>query len=179
MKKIKVKITGETPLLMNSPKAMIEESSGLTKKTQKQDMEKEAKKLAYTKKSGELYIPSSAIKGSMVGASAYKKAGKFALRPLVAGGCHILPNEVGLNTTSYKLDIRTVVIQRNRVVKARPRVENWKAEFEISYDETLIANPEILREVLEDAGRRVGLLDFRPAKLGSFGMFTVTEWKEV
>jgi len=31
--------------------------------------------------------------------------------------------------------------------------------------------------VVDDAGVRVGLLDFRPERKGSFGRFMVVEWK--
>ena len=34
-------------------------------------------------------------------------------------------------------------------------------------------------ENLEDAGRRIGLLDFRPQKLGEFGTFKVKTWSVV
>lgn len=180
MKKIKVEIVGETPLLMNSPQAMIEQAMGsnLTKVTKKRDMVKDAEKLAYKTSKGELYIPAEAIKGSMVNASAYKKAGKYALRPFIAGAVMIKPTQIGLGTKIYELDIRTVVIQKARVVKARPMLENWKASFEIWYNEELLNDPDTIRVCLEEAGGRVGILDFRPQKLGNFGMFKVTKWQE-
>ena len=183
MKKIKVEIKGETPLLMNNPASMIEEQIGMKKATRmktrtKKDAEKEADKLAYRKSNRELYIPSEAIRGSLLGAASYKKIGKYAARGIMAAGIQITPEQVGLGIKAYDLDIRTVVIQRNRVVKIRPRINNWKAKFEIEYDETLIGNPEIIKEVLEDAGKRVGLLDFRPQKTGTFGKFKITKWEE-
>jgi hypothetical protein len=48
--------------------------------------------------------------------------------------------------------------------------------FEIEYD-TVLLKEEELRQVVDDAGSRVGLLDFRPEKKGPFGRFIVTEWK--
>jgi len=179
MKNIKVEITGLSPLLMNNPASMIDEASNQMKqKTQKHNLGEEAKKLLYEDKKGNLYIPSEAIKGCLIGASSYKKIGKFSARPMIAGGVFITPQEIPLNKNEYDLDVRTVVIQRARVVKARPKVEDWKAEFEISYNEKLIGNAEIIKAILEEAGERVGILDFRPAKLGSFGRFKVSKWQE-
>ncbi|KKN65859.1 hypothetical protein LCGC14_0477950 [marine sediment metagenome] len=184
MKKIKVEIKGETPLLMNNPASMIEEAVGNVKKAVRMktrtraEVEKEADKLAYKKSNGELYISSEAIKGSLVGASSWKKIGKYSAKPIIAGGVQIVPSQVGLGIKKYSLDIRTVVIQRNRVVKVRPKIDNWKVSFEIEYDETLIGNPEIIKEILEEAGKRVGLLDFRPQKTGNFGKFKITKWVE-
>ncbi len=179
MKDIQVEIKGTTPILMNSPKSMIEDMTKTSRKTtQKHIPEEEAERVAYRMKSGELYIPAEAIKGTMVGGASYKKFGKFAAKPFIAAGVIITPTEVGLGTKDYDIDLRTVVIQRNRVVKARPKIENWKVKFTISYDETMITNHEDIRAILEEAGKRVGLLDFRPQKLGNFGMFEVTKWKE-
>lgn len=179
MKKVKVELTGITPLLMNNPASMIESSTkGLQSKTRETDHKKSAEKLAYKDKKGVLYIPAEAIKGTLIGASSYKKIGKFSARPMIAGGVSILPQQVSLGTKNYELDIRTVVIQRARVVKARPMVENWKVSFDLLYNEKLIGNSEIIKTILIEAGERVGLLDFRPQKLGSFGMFKVTKWEE-
>ena len=168
---------------MNNPASMIEEQIGMKKATRmktrtKKEAEKEADKLAYKKSNGELYIPSEAIKGSLVGAASYKKIGKYAAKPIIAAGVQMSPEKIGLGIKTYNLDIRTVVIQRNRVVKIRPKIENWKAKFDIEYDETLIGNPQMIREILEEAGKRVGLLDFRPQKTGNFGKFKITKWEE-
>lgn len=180
MKTVKVEITGISPLLMNSPKSMIEDDKqkGIKQTTKVYDHEKEAKKLAYTKSNGELYIPSQAIKASIIGASSFKKIGKYSAKPIIAGGVFIPTDEIGLGTKKYELDIRTVVIQRARVVKARPMLKKWKVSFELMYNEELIGNSEIVKGLLIEAGQRIGILDFRPAKMGSFGMFEVTKWED-
>ena len=179
MKKVNVEITGISPLLMNNPASMIEQAqTKMTIKTAKFDLKKEAEKLAYKDSKGILYIPATAIKGTMIGASSYKKFGKFSAKALVAGGVFISPDKVSLGTKKYELDIRTVVIQRARVVKARPMIENWKVSFVLEYNEKLIGDHKDLHEILSDAGERVGLLDFRPQKLGSFGRFKITKWQE-
>jgi hypothetical protein len=90
MKTVKVEIKGLSPLLMNSPKSMIDQmtESKLKQTTKKIDVYKDADKLA------------------------------------------------------YKLDSNEI------------------------------------KSILEEAGSRIGILDFRPDKLGSFGMFEVTKWEE-
>ena len=178
MKIIKVEIKGTSPLLMNNPVSMLEESSGLKQKTSKMDMKAEAEKLAYKDAKGVLYIPAQAIKGCLVNAGAYKKFGKYSAKPIIAGGVHILPDKVSLGTKEYVIDLRTVVIQRSRVPKARPKIENWKAAFDLIYDENLISNGELLKPILEEAGKRVGLLDFRPNKSGDFGCFEIIKWQK-
>lgn len=178
MKKVHVELTGITPLLMNNPASMMDVTSKVKKTTVKEDYETQAERVAYKNSKGELYIPATAIKGCLVNAAAYKKLGKHAARPFIAGSVFIQEDEVLLGRKKYDLDIRTVVIQRNRVVKARPKISDWKVKFIINYDDTMIADGEIIKLILEDGGKRIGILDFRPAKLGSFGMFEVTQWKE-
>lgn len=181
MKTIEVTITGTTPLLMNSPKSMIEPPTTPVVVTTGagRDPKVEAEKVAYRMENGELYVPSEAIKGTIVNAASYKKIGKYSAKPIISGGVFITPNEIPLGTKDYKIDIRTVVIRGSRVVKARPKLEPWKLKFNIIYNEALIGNPSIIKLILEEAGMRVGILDFRPIKNGAFGMFTVTGWQEV
>ncbi len=178
MKTVKIELTGDSPLLMNNPATMMDEQTS-TKKTAKYNHKERAEKLAYKDDKGILYVPAAAIKGCIIGGASYVKFGKFAAKPMIAGGVHIKPEKVSLGTKKYELDIRTVVIQRARVVKARPMIENWKLNFELEYDESLIPDPlNQIKPIIEDAGKRIGLLDFRPQKLGSFGRFRVTKWEE-
>lgn len=180
MKKVKVELKGITPLLMNSPKSMIDNAGiKLQTKTKDFDLVKEAEKLTYRKESGELYVPSSAIKGSLINASSFKKIGKYAAKSIIAGGVFILEQEIGLGIKKYDLDIRTVVIQRARVVKSRPMIKDWKITFELQYNENMIGNSNIIKEILIEAGQRVGILDYRPQHYGSFGMFEVSKWEEI
>ena len=71
------------------------------------------------------------------------------------------------------LDVRPVVVQRARVVRIRPTFKaGWKLDFEITVlDDQIPAN--VLNEVLQLAGRTVGVGDFRPR----FGRFMVTGFK--
>ena len=182
-KNINVELVGVTPLLMNSPKHLLEPQSAVKQKTKNYDHKAEAEKLVYKTDKGVLYVPSTAVKGCMINASSFKKAGKFALKPIVAGGCRIMPEQIELVDVGnkpikkYDIDLRTVVIQRARVVKARPRLNTWKLRFNIKYNDNLIADAEILKQVLEEGGERVGLLDFRPQNQGDFGCYKVTKFE--
>jgi len=78
MKKVRVEIRGISPILMNNPASMIEQASTKMRvKTAKYDLKKEADKLAYRDSKGVLYVPATAIKGTMIGAASYKKFGKI------------------------------------------------------------------------------------------------------
>lgn len=177
MKRVKVELTGISPLLMNNPIAMLEEKTDKLR-TEKRNPTDDAKKTLYLDENGKLYVPSTAIKGTLINAAAYRKFGKYAAKSIVAGGVTILPEKIILEPQKWEIDYRTVVIQRARVPKARGKVSNWKLSFELLYNEKLIGSSELIKPILEDAGERVGILDFRPQRMGSFGMFRVTKWKE-
>jgi len=178
MKNIKVELTGLTPILMNSPKGMLEvKENSIVSTTTAHNLEEDAKRLLYTNEKG-LFVPSEAIKKALIDASSYKKIGKYAANNIIAGGVFVIPPEISLGTKNYELDIRTVVIKRARIVKGRPKISNWKINFSITYNEKLIGDPKIIKLLLTEAGQRIGILDFRPQKKGSFGMFEVTKWEE-
>lgn len=65
-----------------------------------------------------------------------------------------------------------VVIQRQRIVKARPRFNSWKLCFSVEFDEKLVG-PDVMREILNEGGRTVGIGDWRP----KYGRFKVAEFK--
>jgi hypothetical protein len=62
------------------------------------------------------------------------------------------------------------------VVRYRPRLDEWAVEFEITYEENLMTEPQ-LRKIVDNAGSLCGLLDYRPANKGPFGRFIVTLWE--
>ena len=48
--------------------------------------------------------------------------------------------------------------------------------IEMIYNENMLPDSAI-KQCLVEAGERVGLLDWRPQKLGEFGCFEVSKWK--
>ena len=117
---------------------------------------------AYRTEKGKLYVPATAIKGTIINAGAWKKDKKIALRPLLAGGIRVTPSEIVLNNQKYEIDVRTVVIQRQRVLKWRPMINPWKLNFTITSNSDLLPDPMVIKTCLEEAGQRIGILDFRP-----------------
>lgn len=184
MKEIKVSIEGTSPLLMNqyNVEAELERQKG-KRINKKYDPKEEAENAAYFSSKGkkELIIPSRVLYAAILNASSFHKIGKRSAKAILAGSLRIFDvdggEEIGLGTNKYEIDTRPVVIQRNRVLKSRARLDKWKATFKIVFNEQLIAEPEIIRTVLKEAGLRIGLMDFRPARSGWYGCFDVTDWK--
>lgn len=177
MRTIECEIQGIGSLLMNNPASMLLAKDSSRSKLKEYDQKEEAEKVAYKKKNGELYIPSRALFACLIGGASFKKIGKYSAKSILAGNLRIEPDEVGLGTKKYEIDLRTVVIQKNRVIKARPVLKDWKAKFNIIYNNDVISDPNVIKVCLEDAGTRLGLLDYRPQKFGSFGTFKITSFK--
>jgi hypothetical protein len=68
-----------------------------------------------------------------------------------------------------------VVIQQKRIIRVRPMFpsnvgdisKSWSIQFVIEYDETVIESEKALVKAMDDAGKYIGLCDFRP-KYGRF-----------
>lgn len=90
----------------------------------------EAEKVAYRNEDGVLFVPSVAVKTALINAGAYKKAGRYALKPILASAVRIPEPELSLNRKDYEIHLTTVVIQRARVPKARPEIKDWKLNFQ-------------------------------------------------
>ena len=178
---IEVEITGEEPgLLMNSPQAMLDQARSKSKKsTEKPTPEESAESSAYKMKDGTLCLHSEHLKGSLINSSGAYKIGKKGAAQFVAGTVRVWPREISLGTKQYEIDIRPVVIQRNRILKARALLPEWKARFYLIYDPTYGITGPVLKAMLTEAGRRVGVLDFRPQHRGEFGRYNITYWKEL
>lgn len=175
--KIHVKIKSLTPLLMNrlNPETLKTKS---TKRFQSYDEKEQAEKSAYiTKVNGkkQLYIPAYAIYSMIIKTAAQYKAKRTSVASLLAGTMRVEPEKILLGHCNYEIDTRPVVIQRARVLRSRAKIPEWTATFTIIYNKKALPQAiiEKLKEILEDAGTRVGILDYRPQHKGWFGTFTV------
>jgi len=176
MKKIMCEVKGISGLLMHAFPMMPIENPPIEKRTPEEQAEIAAYRDAVT---GILYIPGIAIQRAFIGAAAYSKGrGRASLQKQTAACMFVFPDRVMLGVKDYAIDSRPIVVPstRGRVIRHRPRLDEWKAKFEIEYDESLLTERQV-RQIVDDAGSRVGLLDFRPEKKGPFGRFIVTEWK--
>lgn len=173
IQKVECKITGLSPLLMHAyPLVPIE---GLDKKTPQEQAEVAAYRMPGKR---ELQIPAINVQRALVAGAAYSKGkGRASLQKPAAACLLIEEIYLPLGTDVYELDARAVVIPatKGRVVRYRPRLDSWSVRFTLAYDDTLLSAKQV-RQIVDDAGKNVGLLDFRPEKKGPFGRFIVDEW---
>jgi len=176
MPRVKVGIEGISPLMMH--RYPMEEIKALDKKPAEEQAEIAAHR---NKETEELFIPGEAIQRALINAAVYSKGkGRASLQKPAAACLMVTPLEVGLGTKNYIVDSRAVVMPstKGRIVRHRPKLENWKCSFEIEWDEELL-NEEQVRKIVEDMGKRVGLLEFSPRCKGPYGRCKIADWKMI
>jgi len=173
---IKCRIEGLAPLLQHRfPEE--EEDLKAKRKTGRVDYSQEVEKALYRDENGVIYEPSSHIEGALRKAAANFQIpgkGKKTYKNLILSSVIVEPEKIPLNPQTYTVDRRSVVVNRARVYRYRPRFENWSLEFTIKIlDDQL--SPDVLQEILEYAGAACGIGDYRP----KFGRFKVTQFEVI
>ena len=174
MRMVKVTLRGTSALLMH--RFPLDPIDAIEKKSKEEQAEIAAYRETNT---GELFIPGINVQRSLVAAAIYSKGkGRASLQKPVAACVLVTPECIELGTKDYSIDSRAVVIPatKGRVVRHRPRVDDWQIVFFIEWDELLLTEKQV-RQVVDDAGSKVGLLDFRPEKKGPFGRSIVVGWE--
>lgn len=77
----------------------------------------------------------------------------------------------------WRVDTRAVRIPSTggRILTHRPLFDGWRLRFTVILDTTIMGE-RTFRQIVNDAGSRIGLGDFRPQCKGPFGRFKVVQW---
>ncbi len=177
---ISIGISGVTPLLMNRFNI---DSQG-EKKDKNLTPREAASRVCYEDDKQRLYYPTTNIYACMIEAGKFHKEGKCrvttARSSLIPAGVMIEGETVFFKTPKpWEVDSRAVVVPSTggRIVCHRPRLDEWQLDFTLQLD-TKMFTPKFIRLLVDDAGSKVGLGDFRPARKGIFGRFVVNSWNE-
>lgn len=183
----KVKIQGTKPLFINQ---FTESTLSLERRerTGVAGNDPEEWKRTYSADvNGQLYVNPSYIFGCMREAAKHTKSGRGSIQAKLSATLQVLSDRLYFNrhmpevitqneNEPVYLDVRSVKNPSTRARNVRYRVAlstAWETEFEIIWDNTLVANHQI-EAVLHDAGMLVGLADGRSI---GFGRFKVLEAK--
>lgn len=186
---ITIEVSGVTPLICNrfSDAAAIASTNGDRGSSAGMDRgtpHEIATAKLYLGTNGKPIIPSPNLLRSIVDGGSFTKIGKKQIttaRSSMLYSClSIDAAEVEIvHKQPWKVDTRPVRIPSTggRILAHRPMFDDWGLHFEVELDTTIL-NAKLLRQIVDDAGKRVGLGDFRPATKGPFGRFCVTRWVE-
>lgn len=176
--RVEVTIKGVAPILFHAWNCESVESKGKAKKGSAEKKTDDVESYVYRNKDGDLCIPGEYLRGAIVGAAKFMqdprsprksaadlfKAAIVSLTPLAS---------LGVKTWDY-LDKRRVTIMRNAITRSRPAMaEGWTCTFVLMVNLPEYVDEHMLNSTIQQAGRLIGLADFRP----SFGRFLVTDYK--
>jgi hypothetical protein len=177
---VTVTIRGVAPILFHRYSVESVEAKGNAAKNSAAKKTDDIESYVYRTSAGEIAIPGAYLKGAIAGPQG---AAKFRQDPrsprksaldLYKAGVIVLTDLASLGTQNWDyLDQRRVMVQRSAISRIRPAMtEGWEATFDV-----LVQTPEYisradLHDVIVNAGRLVGLADFRP----TYGRFQVVRF---
>ena len=186
--KIYCTIKGTSPLLMNrfteEAELSVSKTTKKATKATKGTPREQAEKKAYVDEQGVLYVPGMNIYASIIQGGQFIKIGKSkatnSKSSLIPAAMILEEERCTLGTTEFEVDSRSVVIPATggRIMAHRPRLDEWETSFTIDLFDPDILSPADVRQIIDDAGKKVGLGDFRPARKGPFGRYIVVHWQE-
>lgn len=187
MQKFKVEIKGVTPYMQHR---MDDQSLDEWEKNRKliierPDVNKEdqvrAEFHSYND-DGKFFMPAEHLRGALIGAGGMVKSkvgnSRKSMKNIVAGMFFINPEKIPLPAFS-SIDKRSAVNKnvKARVICVRPKWDSWAVKFELLVDNDTITR-ETVEEILENAGKFIGIGSFRPTNNGMFGRFEVVSVKK-
>lgn len=178
--KVRLTATGTRPLIMHNVRlasplnAFAKELKRLNAKRNKTDEDR--LEIARVEFEGGLYhdaelgpyIPAPNLFRSLIDGGRLTKAGKRIERGVIIDGIEFPliykgPRDVerlwGGGESEY-VDVRTVVVVRNKIDRCRPIFRTWAVEADIVLDPSVIDLAEF-RDVARNAGQMAGLGDYR------------------
>lgn len=187
MKELTVAIQGKTPLLMNrftDAAQMAATSRSRASFQVETDPPREvATGKLYTLEDGTIGIPQPNLFRCVIDAGKFfqiKRSKVTTQKSSLIPACvDIDPIFMPLRFQhDWKVDSRPV---RNpstggRIIAHRPCFDDWGLDFDVLLDDSMISET-LFREIIDAAGSKIGLGDFRPDNKGPFGKFVVTSWE--
>jgi hypothetical protein len=184
--KLRVRLTGERPLLMHSARLadpLDELKIDIDRLTKKRDKTiADHQQIAKMEWYGGLWllddkpcILCEAIESAFIKGANTKRKGKHAKAGFACGVSPLLqyegPTDLAALWDNKAFRLRFPVnVHDSKVMRTRPRFQSWYVDVNVEFLPSLL-NPNEVIEILEIAGMREGLGDWRP----KFGKFSVTK----
>ena len=188
MKIVDVSIEGTTPLLCNrfTDAAQMAATNGSRIATvgEKGTPLEQAQSRLYLGHDGKPMIPQPNLFRCLIDSGRFFKSGKSKITTqktsLIPACLEVDGVEIPIeHKEPWTVDTRAVRIPSTggRILCHRPCFNDWRLAFTLRIDTDMIS-VKLVRELVDAAGKRVGLGDFRPDCKGPFGKFVVVRWEE-
>jgi len=169
-----VEITGVADLLFHRWNVEGVETKARAAKGSKAKKSDDLESYVYRTDEGELALPGEYLRQSIIHAAKFRQdprsPRKSAMDLYKAGVvCLTALASLGLDKWDYE-DRRRVMIQRNGITRVRPALlKGWTVSVDLMVNLPEYIPPDALQEVIVNAGRLIGLADFRP----TYGRFAI------
>lgn len=187
---ISIRIEGTTPMICNKFTDAAAEAASSGTRAASANIDRGtpyeiAESKLYLGLNGKPCIPQPNLLRCLVDGGQFHKVGKTQIttskKSMMYGCVDIAAAEIEIeHKQPWKVDTRAVRIPATggRILAHRPMFDDWALSFTLDLDTTIMGE-KLLRQIIDDAGKRVGIGDFRPATKGPFGRFVVTNWAAV
>jgi len=175
---VSVTIEGSTPILFHRWDNESIEEKAKARKNSKAKKEDDVGSYVYRNDAGEICIPGEYLRQAIIHAAKFKadpRSPRKSASDLFKAGVVSLTDIASLGVKDWDyLDRRRVMIQRQGITRTRPAMQKgWRVSFDIQILIPEYIDSALLHEVIVQAGRLVGIGDFRP----SFGRFYVIKYE--
>lgn len=176
--RVAVSVRGDADLLLHRWNCEAVEAKARSAKGSAAKKTDDLESYVYRNTDNEICIPGEYLRQAVVAAAKFRqdprsarksaqdliKAAVIALTPLAS---------LGIKAWHYEHRCR-VQVQRNGVTRVRPAIATgWTASFVLMVNLPEYVAPELLHSLISDAGRLIGIGDFRP----TYGRFQVTRYE--
>jgi len=176
--RVEIIIEGTAPILFHKWSCEAVEAKAAAAKGSKAKKEDDVESYMYRDVDGCICIPGEYLRQAVIEAAKYRqdpRSPRKSAKDLYKASIISLTDlaSTGATEPDY-LDRRRVCVMRAAVTRVRPALNTgWRAGFVFLVQSPEYIDPQTLNSVLCDAGRLVGVGDFRP----SYGRFNVTKFE--
>jgi len=174
---VEVTIRGEADLLFHRWNCEAVEAKAKAAKGSAAKKADDLESYVYRNDAGELCIPGEYLRQAIIAAAKYRQdprsPRKSAMDLVKAAIISLTPlSSLGVRAWDFEHRCR-VQVQRNGVTRVRPALSaGWSASFVFLVNLPEYVSPEMLHSMITDAGRLIGIGDFRP----TYGRFQVVKF---
>jgi hypothetical protein len=171
-------IEGVTPMLFHGWNVQSIDEKGKAPKNSKAKKTDDIPSYVYRDDKDNLCLPGENLRQAMIMAAKFKqdpRSPRKSAADLFKAGiiCNTYLASLGVKDWDY-IDRRRAMVQRQGITRCRPALrEGWKARFNFTVLLPEYIDRHLFAAVLNDAGRLIGVADFRP----TFGRFTIVQFK--
>lgn len=174
---VMVKIKGTADLLFHRWNCESVEEKSKAAKGSKAKKSDDVESYVYRNKEGFICLPGEYLRQSIIMAAKFRqdpRSPRKSAFDLFKAAVLSLTDLASLGSKEWDfLDKRRVCVQRNGITRSRPAMHaGWEASIQLMVTLPEYVPPALLHSVIVDAGRLVGVGDFRP----TYGRFAATSF---